>query len=87
MQVVISSSNHSLLSPKRYAQYKEHNIELPVHGDCFPLLLKPSVVGSVFVFALLIICRFHTASEIRVGIKTVQTLAINLLTAINLSRQ
>ena len=32
-------------------------------------------------YILLISCRFHTASETHVGIKIVQTLAINLMTS------
>ena len=44
------------------------------------------VVGPVFMFILLIIYRFSTASEIHVVIKIVQTLAINLLTSIGTSQ-
>ena len=40
------------------------------------------VLGRIFVFILLI-CHFSTASETRVGIEIVQTLAINLLTSID----
>ena len=44
--------------------------------------LTPSVLGRVFIFILLIIWRFYTASETHVGIEMVQTRAINLLTSI-----
>ena len=47
--------------------------------------LTPSVVGHIFIFFLLIICQFPTASETRVGMKIVQILAINLLTSIEFS--
>ena len=43
--------------------------------------LTPSVLGCVFAF-ILIIWQFCTPSETHVGIETVQTLAVNLLTAI-----
>ena len=43
-----------------------------------------SELGRVFIFILLIICQFYTASETRVIIKIVQTLAINPLTSIDL---
>ena len=45
-------------------------------------LLAPSVVERVFIF-ILPIYRFYTASETHVGIRMVQTLAINLLTSID----
>ena len=51
-----------------------------------PVLLTPSVPGRVFIFILLNICRFYTALETHVGIRIVQTLAINLLTSIDQSR-
>ena len=47
------------------------------------VILTPSVLGRIPRFILLIICRFYTGSEIHVGIKTVQTLAINLLASID----
>ena len=47
--------------------------------------LAPSVRRHVFLFILVTIGKFYTASETHVGMKTVQTLAINLLTAIHLS--
>ena len=46
------------------------------------MILTPSVLGHVFIFILLIICRFHTGSEIHVGIEIVQSLANYLLTFI-----
>ena len=45
----------------------------------------PSVLGHFFILILHIICRFYTASETYVRIKTVNTLAINLLTSIDSS--
>ena len=47
----------------------------------FKTHLTPSVLGCFFIFILLIIC--CTASEIHVGIKIGQILAINLLTSIH----
>ena len=48
--------------------------------------LTPSVLRRVFlIFILRIIWRFSTGSETRVGIKIVQTRAINLLTLIDSS--
>ena len=44
--------------------------------------LISSVLECVFIFILLI-CRFYTGLETYVGIKIVQTLAINLLTSID----
>ena len=46
-------------------------------------LFIPSVLGRIFIFILLIFCRFSTALETHVGIEIVQTLAINLLTSID----
>ena len=43
------------------------------------------VLGRFFIFILFVIYRFYTTSEIRVGIKIVQTLSINLLTSIDSS--
>ena len=44
-------------------------------------LAAPSVLRRIFfIFILLIICRFYTASEIHVGITIVQTLTIDTLT-------
>ena len=47
-------------------------------------VLIPLVLGRLFIFILFIICLFHIASDTQVGIKIVQTLAINLLTFIDL---
>ena len=46
-------------------------------------LEPPSALGHIFILILAIICRFYTASELHVGIKIVQTLAINHLTSID----
>ena len=46
------------------------------------LPLIPSVLGCIFI-VILLLCRFYTASETRVGIKIVQILAINLLTSVD----
>ena len=46
-------------------------------------MLTPSLMGRIFKFILLIICRFYTASETHVVIQTVQTLAIILLTSVH----
>ena len=55
-------------------------------SECF-LKLTPSVLGRLFfTYILLIISRFYTPSEIHVGIKIVQTLAISLLTSIDPSQ-
>ncbi|MPC66509.1 hypothetical protein E2C01_060657 [Portunus trituberculatus] len=45
--------------------------------------LISSVPGHVFIFILVTIWRFYTASETYVGIEIVKTLAINLLTSID----
>ena len=45
--------------------------------------LTPSVLRHIFIFTLLIICRFYTAPETHVGIDIVQTLAIYLLASID----
>ena len=45
--------------------------------------LIPSVLEHIFIFIPFIYCRFCTVSETQVGIKIVQTLAINLLTSIH----
>ena len=50
-----------------------------------PVPFVPSVLGLIFTFILLIVCRFYTALETHVGIKIVQILAINLLNSIDLS--
>ena len=42
-----------------------------------------SVLRHIFIFILLIVCRFDTASETHVWVEIVQTLAINLLTSID----
>ena len=49
----------------------------------FSVKFTPSVLGLVFVFILLIIRQFYTSSQTHMGIKIVQTLAINLVTSIN----
>ena len=46
-------------------------------------VLRALVLRHVFIFILLIIYRFSTALKIHVGIKTVPTLVINLLTSID----
>ena len=40
-----------------------------------------SVLRRIFICILFMICRFYTALETHVGIRIVQTLAINLLTS------
>ena len=62
--------------------HREIRIYLISHA-VFGAMLNPSVLGRVFIFILLIICQFYTASEIHVGIKIGQTLGINLLTSID----
>ncbi|MPC30682.1 hypothetical protein E2C01_023950 [Portunus trituberculatus] len=44
-------------------------------------ILTPSVPGRVFIFILLNIWRFYTASETYAGIKIVKTVAMNFLTS------
>ena len=50
------------------------------------VILTPSVLGCIFIFILLIVCWFLTASETHVEIKVVQTQTINLLTSIDPSQ-
>ena len=47
------------------------------------ILLTLSVLGRVFIFTLLIIYRFCTASETHVGVRIIQILTIDLLTSID----
>ena len=47
------------------------------------ILITPSVLRRLSIFILLIICRFYSVSETHVGIKTVTSLVINLLPAID----
>ena len=49
-------------------------------------VLTSSVLGRILISILPIICLFYTASETHVGIKAVQTLAINHLTSIDPSQ-
>ena len=51
------------------------------HGCSVKLTL--SVLGRIFIFILLTIYRFSTASKTHVGIEIVQTLVISLLTSID----
>ncbi|MPC09614.1 hypothetical protein E2C01_002229 [Portunus trituberculatus] len=46
-------------------------------------MLTHSAPCRVFIFILVTICRFYTASETYARIKIVKTLAINLLTSID----
>ena len=46
---------------------------------------NPSVLGRILIFIPFIIYLFYTPSETRVGIETVQSLAINLFNSIDLS--
>ena len=39
----------------------------------YPQNLTPSVLRNIYIFILLIICQFSTASEIQVGIKIVDS--------------
>ena len=45
--------------------------------------LTPLVLGHIFIYILLFIWRFYIPSQTHVGIRIVQTLAINHLTSID----
>ena len=62
--------------PSRHSDKNKCNLSL-----CW--CLTPSLLGRVFLYILLTICQFYTVSDTRVGIKIVQTPAINLLTSID----
>ena len=53
------------------------------YGSVDSVLLTPSVLGCIFLFVLLLISRFSTASVTSVGIEIVQTVAINHRTSVN----
>ena len=50
---------------------------------CAFAVLTPLVLGSIFIIIMFIIRRFYIALKTHVGIKIVQTWAINLLTSID----
>ena len=51
-------------------------------GNVFFVILTPSVLGRIFVFILLVICRFYL-QKLMCGIEIAQTRAIKLLTYID----
>ena len=78
----INAAGDKLMRPSlRHVGYTHVAVGLSKY-HCL-LCLTGSVLGRIFISNLLIICRFSTDSETHVGIKTLQALAINLLTFIN----
>ena len=63
----------------------QSNIYLTITLTRYLLCLPLTLLGRILIFILLIICRFYTASETRVGIRIVYTVSINLLTSIDAS--